>query len=81
MEPCPACESPLSENIQKRVKKSQERQNFYKASQIPKITLDIEKLDSISPNSVIIHTNNLLLSISKSLKTQKTSKSELNIDG
>lgn len=48
LEPCPTCGISLEQNLQKTVKTYQ-KPLFVKASNISKITLDIERLDSILP--------------------------------
>ena len=48
MEPCPYCGSFLSDSLQKRpvVSKPQKPVLFQSASQVPRLTIDIEKMDS-----------------------------------
>ena len=48
-EPCPFCGSSLSESLQKRHlgQKTQDRVSFQPASQVSRLTTDIEKMDSI----------------------------------
>ena len=48
VEPCPLCGSLLSDSLQKRplVPKSEKPVLFQSASQVPRLTIDIEKIDS-----------------------------------